>query len=367
MNKLARYIIIAVSIAAVAFVIWYFSSIVWYIVVAAVFSLIGKPLVTLMRRIHIGSWQFPTWLAATITLIVIFGVLSIFLYSMLPLLSSQFESLRSVDFIALSDSFAEPIEKLNTTINRFLPSSMKGFTLQTEIDMQVSNFFSVTLFKNIFSSTASFLGNFSIFLFSVAFITFFFLKDDQLLFKGFSMFFPVKYEDNLKRAMESIDRLLRRFFVGLLIQCFCVITLTTIGLLLVRLPFKTAITIGLLSGILNVIPYVGAIFSYAISLVIPLALYINGGAPMALPTLMLFISIVFLAVRFIDNGFLQPYIFASSAKAHPLEIFIILLMAGSLAGMLGLLLAVPIYTVIRVFAKEFFNNFRIVQRLTENM
>jgi predicted PurR-regulated permease PerM len=68
-----------------------------------------------------------------------------------------------------------------------------------------------------------------------------------------------------------------------------------------------------------------------------------------------------------DNIFFQPLIFSSSVKAHPLEIFLVILIAGTLAGITGMILAIPTYTVIRVFAKEFLNKFRVVQKLTRNI
>jgi predicted PurR-regulated permease PerM len=83
--------------------------------------------------------------------------------------------------------------------------------------------------------------------------------------------------------------------------------------------------------------------------------------------LMGYMLVVFIIVQLIDNFVFQPLIFSNSVNAHPLEIFIVLLIAGSLGGILGMLLAIPGYTVLRVFAKEFFNKFRLVQKLTEKI
>ena len=167
--------------------------------------------------------------------------------------------------------------------------------------------------------------------------------------------------------MARVNALLRRYFVGIIVESLVITILTTPLLLLLRIPWNTAIVIGLLSGVLNVIPYVGALISLGIAYLLPLMLYIHGPGPMPLGTLLLLITAVFLAVRFVDNFFLQPYIYSSSASAHPLEIFLVLLLAGSVAGVVGMLLAIPAYIVVRVFAKEFFNNFHLVQRLTKNI
>jgi len=76
---------------------------------------------------------------------------------------------------------------------------------------------------------------------------------------------------------------------------------------------------------------------------------------------------VFVAVQLIDNNILVPFIYAKSVKSHPLEIFLVIIMGGSLAGFVGMLLAVPVYTVLRVIAREFFQQFRVVQKITETM
>ena len=80
-----------------------------------------------------------------------------------------------------------------------------------------------------------------------------------------------------------------------------------------------------------------------------------------------FMIIVFGSVQIIDNILFQPLIYSSSVKAHPLEIFLVILAAASLAGILGMILAIPVYTILRVIAKEFFDNMKIVKKLTENL
>jgi predicted PurR-regulated permease PerM len=104
---------------------------------------------------------------------------------------------------------------------------------------------------------------------------------------------------------------------------------------------------------------------YALGTLLCVVTSVSTGVPF-LP-LELKLLLVFFAVQVIDMVFLQPAIYSNSVKAHPLEIFLVILLAGSLAGVLGMLIAIPTYTVLRVFAKEFFNNFRVVQKLTEKI
>jgi len=203
--------------------------------------------------------------------------------------------------------------------------------------------------------------------FSISFITFFFLKEEQLFFEGLLMLFPEKYEQQIKHALTSVNQLLRRYFIGIIIQSLCIMTLDTIGLMIVGLKFNTAIVIGLVAGILNVIPYVGPLTAAIMGVIIGVATNINLDFSAQIIPMIGYIVLVFLTTRIIDDVLFQPLIYSSSVNAHPLEIFIVILIAGSIAGILGMLLAIPAYTVIRVFAKEFFNKFRVVEKLTRRI
>ena len=75
--------------------------------------------------------------------------------------------------------------------------------------------------------------------------------------------------------------------------------------------------------------------------------------------LMIKLVAIFVVTHIVDVFIFQPYIYSNSVKAHPLEIFLVILLAGNIAGILGMLVAIPTYTVLRVFAKEFFSNFKL--------
>jgi len=127
------------------------------------------------------------------------------------------------------------------------------------------------------------------------------------------------------------------------------------------------VVIGLIAGVLNVVPYIGPLVGTFVGIFITVTTNIDTMTMAHIVHLIIYISIVFGVVHLIDNIVFQPLIYSNSVNAHPLEIFIVILIAGSIAGILGMLLAIPTYTVLRVFAKEFFNNFRVVQKLTENI
>jgi predicted PurR-regulated permease PerM len=367
MNQLARYIILGTGLAIVLFLLWYFSSIVGYVLVSAVLSIIGKPIVDLVCKIKIKNWRVPKVIGAIVALSAIWFVFVLFFRLMIPLVISQFNELSTVNVPSMIANFNKPLEAFDLFIQNYLPASAREFSLQEYLIEKVSSVVNVAIITQFFSSTANILGSLIIAAFSITFITFFFLKDEGLFFEGITILFPEKFEKNIKHALISINLLLRRYFIGIVFQSTAIMALDTVGLMIVGITFQTALVIGFLRGILNVIPYVGPIIGTVLGLIIAIATNLQMDFSTEMIPMIIYMSIVFGVVQLIDNFVFQPLIFSSSVHAHPLEIFLVLLIAGSVGGIFGMLLAIPGYVVIRVFAKEFFNNFRVVQKLTEKI
>ncbi|HOP04755.1 MAG TPA: AI-2E family transporter [Tenuifilaceae bacterium] len=367
MNQLARYIILATTLAIILFLLWYFSSIVAYILISAVLSLVGKPIVDLVSKIKIKGWHPPKIIGATLALLTLWMLFILFFRVMIPLVINQVNQLSSVNVPQMIASFNEPINQFDSFIREYLPASAREFSLQDFLIDKISSVFHVGMLSDLFSSTASLLGNLVITAFSVTFITFFFLRDESLFFDGVAILFPAKLEQNLRHALISINKLLRRYFIGIFIQSTLIMILDTIGLTIVGVNFQTAVVIGLIAGILNLVPYVGPLAGTIIGVLIGIATNLDLNFSTQMVPLIIYMLIVFGTVQLIDNFVFQPLIFSNSVNAHPLEIFIVLLIAGSVGGILGMLLAIPGYTVLRVFAKEFFNKFRVVQKLTQKI
>lgn len=367
MNKLARYILIAISIAVVTALLWFFRDIVWYVAIAAVVSIMGKPLVHAIMRIRIARWHPPQWLAAMITLICTWAIFLLFIGTMIPLVGSQVQALQALDFTTVLDSFSSQIDRLDAVIVEYMPVGAQQFSLRAELLKYFGNAINASAFQRLFSSTASFVTELAMLLFSVTFITFFFLKEDDLFTRGLAFFFSDKRQGPYHQAMNRVNYLLQRYFIGIVLQSTAVMLCIAIGLLAVRIPWPTALAVGVISGLLNVIPFIGPIFALIIALLIVLIISVTSTLAIPLNLLVLYILLIFVAVRVLDNVLLRPRIFRSSAKSHPLEIFLVLLIAAYLAGLLGMFIAVPIYTVLRVFAKEFFGNQEQIKRLTKNI
>lgn len=164
--------------------------------------------------------------------------------------------------------------------------------------------------------------------------------------------------------MET-KRLLTRYFIGLCIDLTLVISLMTLGMWI--LGFKNALMIGFFVGIMNIVPYVGPFIGASIGILLGLSSNLELDFSTQMVPLIFEMLGVFVIVNLLDAMVLQPTIYSNSVKAHPLEIFLVIMMAGSIAGIPGMMLAIPSYTVLRIVAKEFFNKFYLVKSFTKNI
>jgi len=178
---------------------------------------------------------------------------------------------------------------------------------------------------------------------------------------------PDKYVEHVTRALYSIKKLLTRYFIGIVIQSTCIMILVTIGMTIIGIDFQQAVVMGLIIGILNVIPYVGPWIGLFIAIIMGVASHINQDFTTVVIPLVTYMILVEAVTHLIDNIVFQPVIFSNSVKAHPLEIFVVVLAAGFAAGIPGMIFGIPAYTVMRVFAREFFYNFKAVKKITSSL
>jgi predicted PurR-regulated permease PerM len=143
--------------------------------------------------------------------------------------------------------------------------------------------------------------------------------------------------------------------------------LITIGMTIAGIDFQQALVMGLILGILNVIPYVGPWLGLFIAIIMGVASHMDQDFATVVIPLVTYMIIVEAVTHLIDNLVFQPVIFSNSVRAHPLEIFVVVLAAGFAAGIPGMILGIPGYTVLRVLAREFFYNFKAVQKITSSL
>jgi len=367
MNTTLRNILIFIGILLLLSCAWYFRNIVVYILVSGVFSIMGRPLVDLFCRIRIRKWSFPRSLGALFALLVIWGFIILFFVIFVPLVTTQLNYLSTIDSEKIVQLIENPLMKIENLFRAFNKDITSEISLQEYIISKVSGILSINMIQNFLSSLMSILGNIIVAIFSITFITFFFLKDQHLFFESILMWVPDKYVDNVTRALYSIKRLLTRYFIGIVIQSTCIMVLITLGMTIAGIDFQQALVMGLILGILNVIPYVGPWLGLFIAIIMGVASHMNQDFTAVVVPLVTYMIIVEAITHLIDNIVFQPVIFSNSVKAHPLEIFVVVLAAGFAAGIPGMILGIPAYTVLRVFAREFFYNFKAIQKITSSL
>ena len=349
---------------AVGALLWYFREVVVYILVSALFAIIGRPLVRLLCKIKVGRFVVPRWLAATVTLMLLWIVIGGLLSLVVPLIAGKIYELSSLDLRSALEGVQAPLDSLQNYISTIFVLPETHFSISDIIVSTLRRFLNYDTVNAVVSSVINMGMSAVIVLFSVSFITFFFLKEDGLFSAMVSAVFPDKYVDNVHRAVEKISLLLSRYFTGLLTESLIISCIIAVVLLLFGMKVEDACFIAVIMGMLNVIPYAGPAVGVLVSIFIGIVSPIDGCT--IAYTLAVILGTI-CVVKGVDDFVLQPTIYSSKVSAHPLEIFIVILMAGSVGGIVGLLVAVPSYTVLRVFAKEFFSEVSLVRKLTKEI
>ncbi|MFA6127137.1 MAG: AI-2E family transporter [Bacteroidales bacterium] len=358
-----RVIILSVTALLAGLAIWFFSNMVVFILISFVISMIGEPLVNLLQKIHFRKWHLPRALCSFLVLILFWVLVLLFFFTFIPLLANEFKYFSNIDINSILNDLGKPIGKVEKFMNDF-GLAEEGFSLQAWATNSFRSAMGFARMSEILSDFAGLLGSIFITVLSVSFITYYFMKESHLFEDGVVMFFPEDKETSIRHAITSISELLKRYFIGVLLQSTCVMILIACGLLIVGLQLSHAVTIALIAGVLNVIPYVGPFIGSLMAVAIGTAVSMPMDVATELVPRIIYILVVMETTKIIDNVIFQPQIFSRSVKAHPLEIFLIILIAATIGGVLGMLIAIPTYTVLRVIGKEFFNQIKFVQRIT---
>lgn len=281
----------------------------------------------------------------------------------------------SDDSLARNENITLLIKIDGSSLNNDSPvarEKAKRITFFEQAKNNLYEFLDPSLIPKFFTSIVGTLGSFIIGLMSVFFIAFFFLREQGLFNTMVAGVVSDKYERKVIQAINESSALLIRYFIGVLGQITIITVFVTIALSIAGV--KNALLIGFFAALMNIIPYVGpfvgAVFAAVITISSNLGMpfyTVEGMNQPAMLPLLVKVFVVFGIMQMLDNFILQPNIFSKSVKAHPLEIFLIVLIGASLGGILGMVLAIPGYTVVRVVAKVFLSEFKVVQRLTKGL
>ena len=357
-NTLTRGIVqaflIIVGIIALFELLLMTKSLLGYVFLAIVVSLIGQPIKGFfMRRL-----KFKNTLATVTTLILLllllFGLGSL----IVPVIATQAQNLSLLQIDQWEADLLVLVSDLDSYFSKYDVNLTERITaLFAKVDFG--------FLPNFINGALVFLGGFTIALFSVLFISFFLLKDSSLLLRSLLLVFASDQKERIERSFTRIVSLLSRYFSGILLQITILFLFYSGVLLLFGIP--NALIIALICALFNIIPYIGPLVGGLFMVVLTMTSNLGADVATVIVPKTIYVLIGFVVGQLIDNFFSQPYIFSNSVKSHPLEIFLIIILAGLLAGPLGMLLAVPFYTVVKVVLSEFLGNNRLVKALTKNM
>ena len=367
-DKLAKSILLAAGIAIIAALCWYFRSVLAYILIAVVVSLVAKPLMGLLQKIRIKGRKAPDWILAALSLILVLGILLSIVATLIPIVGNIVKDISLANIENSVRSLSVPLSEFNEFLRTMIPSLGEDFKIEVTVIQEIQKLLNPAIFSTVIGSAASFLTSFGIGLFSVVFIGFFFIKDDGLFTEIVCALVPDKHEATTEKAISDIGHLLSRYFIGVILEITGVALINFIGLALIaKLGFSAALGIAFMTGIFNIIPYVGPLLGGALGTVLGLILKYSSASPIGLDVNFWVFTAILIAIfcftQLVDNFLYQPLIYSTSIKAKPLEIFIVLLIVGHIGGPLAMIVAIPCYTVVRVIAFRFFRHIKPIKRL----
>lgn len=351
----SRIILILLVLLAFIAAFWYFTDIFIYIFVAIILSILGSPLVNFLVSLKVKGRSLPKSVAAAVVLILIFTLLTLAGYFFIPLIVNELQQLGKIDTTMVVSGVQEWLRSADLFLieHHWLPEDS---TILQMASAHVNDIFSMINISSIFENLMSFATGFFIFLFSVIFMTFFALKDTDVFWTLMQKLIPTTLRGNFDTILSKTKGQLVRYFSGVFLEMIIIGLLD--GFICYFLGVPKALLIGLIAGLLNVIPYVGPLIAAGISLLLGIAATLTLGMPSAeIPVVIIKIISTFVSVKLLDDFVLQPVIYGKSVDAHPLEIFIVILIAGKVGGIFGMIFAVPAYTLVRIIVKEFFGSY----------
>lgn len=359
-----RWLTIGLAILLIAIIIYYFSNIVTYLLIAWVLSMIGQPIMNFLMKFRYKKVGIPPSGAAFLTVVFYYIFFGLLLLLFIPPIIEQAQNLANVDYNAIEKNLEKPMSQITQYLHRYgiIPPNRSAVD---QLFYKVKVLINPTMLSSVVETTVSTFGTILIGVSSITFILFFFLKDQTMFGDFLAGTVPANYESHTRTALDHIRELLIRYFGGIILQMIGVMIMVSGGLSF--LGVKNAMLIGFFAAIMNIIPYVGPIIGAVFAALITFSSNLDLDFYTQLLPLILKVILVFPLMHLVDGFILQPYIFSNSVMAHPLEIFIVILIGADIAGVGGMVLAIPVYTALRVIAKVFFNEFRFVQMITENL
>ncbi|SEJ48823.1 Predicted PurR-regulated permease PerM [Cyclobacterium xiamenense] len=351
-----RVILTATVFTALIFLLgWYFSDISLYFVFSLVLAAALRPLTNKINNLYVMGQHIPRALSIVLSFGAVLSVVFFLVLLFIPLFRSQVALLQDLDINYLYDQIQRPIDNLEGILIQLnLINNEPGYLIGLVKENLINSFNEVNIqgfINQVISTTSSFF----ISILAVGFITFFLLLENGLLRRNLLNFIPNKYFELSVATFHKVERLLSNYLLGLLIQMSVIFSIASIGLTLANVDY--AMTIAVFAAVANLIPYAGPLLGTIFGVLVGLSTG-DFNAANEVYFFLFKVLAVFSVVQLSDNVILQPFIFSKSVKAHPLEIFVIIFAGAKIAGVLGMIFAIPVYTIFRVSIQEFYKGYK---------
>ncbi len=340
-TSIKKYALYISAIVGIFFLFYIFLDIFILLAISTLIALIFNPVVTNLEKLGIRRTG-----GTILVFLLVTSFLALAISFLLPKLISQFE----VIYQNLNqDKISAFLSQVQKFIKRYIP-----FTKNLDLNKYVLES-TTDLFSNVFSNISKILtGIFSVIaaLVIIPFMTFFILKDTKRIHKGIVNLMPNRYFEMSYLVLGKIGEQLGRFVRGWILDATFVGVSVAIALSI--LGVQNSVSIGFIAGIGHLVPYFGPLIGGLPAIIISI---IQFGDLTMLPS----ITLTFLVIYTFDNGFVQPNIFSKSTDMHPLVIIILIIIGNQLLSVIGMLLAVPVATVIKTAAFEIYHGFKRFQ------
>ncbi|WP_227551449.1 AI-2E family transporter [Metabacillus sediminilitoris] len=315
-----------------------FKTVLLPIIMAAVFYYLLNPIVNYLEKLKVKRVY-----SILLLYILIIGLISILIVSVIPFLREQVMSL-----VQKFPQYARDVEALIEQIvgSKFVYEAQKTLNidvadLANNISTQVTK-----LVNNTWTGIGTFVGvvkDFLLALIILPFILFYLLKDGMKLPSYILKFLPIPLRSQSFEVMKEINSSISLYIRGQIIVSFCIGILMFIGFLIIGLEYASLLA--LIAAFTSVVPYLGPAIAITPALII---------AIVTSPIMLLKLIIVWTVVQLIEGKFISPQIMGRNLHIHPITIIFVILTAGNLFGVKGVILAVPGYAILKVIATHLF-------------
>lgn len=344
LDRVVRIGLVLAGLAVVVWCVWYFATLIVYLLVGSILAYLLRPLVDRVQGLGLG--RIP---AILVTLVLVIGTVSVLLTYLVPFVAQQTGELSQQVSVEALTAAASDIERW---LARWLP--VQPGQIEQAVTDAVTALFQSERITQVVGSMVDLFADIFYAVLVIPFVIFFVLKDGTLIRRGMLGLVPNRYFEVTLALTEQIETTIGRYFRGLLLQCVSIAALASVALYVVGLQY--ALAVGLFAGLANTIPYFGPLMGLLAGTLVGVA---QTGDFSLVPGVLAAMAVTQVA----DNVFFQPLIFARAAEAHPLLILFVVLVGAQLAGIVGMLLAIPCLTIVRVTAQQILwslRNYRIL-------